>query len=104
MILGYLSFPIFVCVYGVTSKQTQHMENFGLCYEPRPRVSEHAFLKKIGQPKDAKLSFDIVFFFITCCSYYLKVRLTSLKPQLPSHNDNLTICVVIGIRMQFQKY
>ena len=28
--LGYFPFPIFICVYRVTSKPMQHMENCGL--------------------------------------------------------------------------
>ena len=35
-----------------------------------------------------KLNFDFVFFFTVCCSYYQKIGLASLKPQLPTHNGS----------------
>ena len=76
----------------------------GLCYEPCLRVSEHDFLQKPDQPKEAKLNFDFVFSFIGCCSYYQKIRLAYLKPQLPTQNDNLKFQVVVGIWMQLQNY
>ena len=49
--LGYFPFPVFICLYRVTSKQTQHMENCGLMLWTLPKVSEHAFLKEPDQPK-----------------------------------------------------
>ena len=68
------------------------------------KVSEHTFFKEPDQPKQAKLNFDFVFFFIACCSCYHKIRLASLKPQLPTYNDNFKFRVVIGIWMQLQNY
>ena len=49
--LGNFPFPIFICVYRVTSKQTQHMENCGLMLWSLSKVSEHAFFKEPDQPK-----------------------------------------------------
>ena len=100
--LGYFPFPVFICVYRVRSKQTQHMENCGLMLCTLSKVSKHAFFKEPDHPKYAKLDFD--FFFLHCCSYYHKIRLTSLKPQLLTHNNNFKFCVVIGIWMQLQNY
>ena len=102
--LGYFPFPIFICVYRVTSKQTQHMENCGLMLWTLSKVSEHAFFKEPDQPKQAKLNFDFDFFFIPCCSYCRKIGVASLKPQLLTHNDNFKFRVVIGIWMQLQNY
>ena len=108
--LGYFSFsnfptsPFSFAHIALHQTKLNIRKTVGLCYEPCPRVSEHAFLKKPDQPKEANLNFDFVFFFTACCSYYHKIRLASLKPQLPTHNDNLKFCVVIIIRTQLQNY
>ena len=102
--LEYLPFPIFICVYRVTSKQSQHMENCGLMLCTLSKDSEHTIFKEPDHPKYAKLNFDFVFFFIARCSYYHKIRLASLKPELLTHNDNFKFRVVIGIWMQLQNY
>ena len=68
------------------------------------KVSEHPFFKEPDQQKQAKLNFDFASFFIACCSYYHKIRLASLKPQLPTHTDNYEFCVVIGIWTQLRNY
>ena len=49
--LGYFPFPILICVYRVTSKQTQHMENCGLMLWTLSKFSKQAFFKEPDQPK-----------------------------------------------------
>ena len=96
--LGYSPFPISICVYSFTSKQTQHMEN------RRLMLDLHTFLRQPDQPKYAKLNFNFVYFFIAGSLYYHKIRLATLKPQLPIRSDNLKFHVVIGIWMQLQNH
>ena len=44
------------------------------------------------------------FFLIASCSHYHKIRLAFLKPQLPTHYDNLKFRGGIRIWMQLQNY
>ena len=103
--LGKFPFPIFICVYRVTSKQRQHVENCGLMLWS---LSSGGFRTRSFQrarpTKISKAYFNFVFFFIACCSYYHKIRLASLEPQLPNDNDNFKFRVVIRIWMQLQNY
>ena len=100
-ILPFSNFHLRIYIW-VTSKQTQHMENWGLMIWTLSKFSEHAFFKEPDHPKYTKLNFDFVFFFIAYCSYYHKIRLASLKPHLPIHSNNFKFRVVTVIWCQLR--
>ena len=72
------------------------------CYEPCPRFQNTLFSKSQTNQFKQILIFHFDFFFTACFLYYHKIRLASLKPQLPTHSDKFR--VVIGIWMQLQNY
>ena len=100
--LGYFPFPVFICVYRVRSKQTQHMENCGLMLCTLSKVSKHAFFKEPDHPKYAKLDFDFSFSLLLIILPQNKTDL--FETPVTTHNDNFKFCVVIGIWMQLQNY